>query len=153
MRDELEAKILADFPKLYPDRCQLITDYAPFSFECADGWYDLIYRLSYTITSIIENDEELAKHEPKVFQIKEKWGTLRFYMSRYSDELHEVIAEAEKESEKICETCGVQGDGVELKSDSWVRTICEECEAERVRKWEEQKREWAAKAKKQQAAE
>jgi hypothetical protein len=152
MREELEAKLLADFPDLYPDRDPCLTDYAPFHFACADGWYNIIYRLSYQLASMIANDESLAGKNVQVFQVKEKFGTMRFYMSRYTNEMHEAIAKAQEESAKTCETCGVDGEGVSLKTDSWVRTICEECEVERKRRQEEQKRIWMMMRKEAESA-
>ncbi|KAF2655603.1 hypothetical protein K491DRAFT_423291 [Lophiostoma macrostomum CBS 122681] len=152
MRDELRVKLLEDFPDLYPNRDPSITDYAPFQFECADGWYNIIYRLSYQLASIIANDESLAGKNVKVFQVKEKFGTMRFYMSRYTNEVHEAIAKAQEESAKTCETCGVDGDGVGLKTDGWVRTICEECEVERKGKEEERKRQWLMRRKQTEPA-
>lgn len=57
-------------------------------------------------------------------QVKEKFGTLRFYMSCETDEMSELIDRAEELSAKICETCGAPG---ELRNDGWLRTMCDDC--------------------------
>lgn len=130
MRDELSDKIFNNFPGLFP----LGSEVRHYGFECADGWYDIIYRLASDIERIIGEDKTLNSDEYTVFQVKEKFGTLCFYMSRYTEKMHERIGAAVEESGKTCETCG--GEGKLLEND-WVRTICDTCEAERRRRIEE----------------
>lgn len=135
MRKELETKLLSDFPKLYAD-----IQYN--EFECADGWYDIIYRLSIEIANIIST-HNMDPNVYSVFQVKEKWGVLRVYMNRYTEELHEVVGRAQKESEVTCETCGAEGKLMTDKGD--VRTTCDGCETAR-REREAQWRERSAQA-------
>jgi hypothetical protein len=58
---------------------------------------------------------------PIVVQAKEKYGTLRFYAHYTTDEMEELISQAEKKSETTCETCG--GEGV-LRGNGWLMTRC-----------------------------
>lgn len=66
-----------------------------------------------------------------VYQVKEKFGGLRFDISYGSDEIHERIQQAEDESFSVCEVTGKPG---KLRSDlDWIRTLCNE-EYEKVKK-------------------
>ena len=73
------------------------------TIECGDGWFDIISQLC----------EELYAMCPKVVQIKEKFGGLRFYASftsNYSEQAWKLIRETEEASCEICETCGEKGE-------------------------------------------
>lgn len=56
-------------------------------------------------------------------QVKEKWGTLRFY-TEGTLEMLERIELAEQQSAVTCEECGVPG---EMRMGSWCRTLCDRC--------------------------
>jgi hypothetical protein len=60
----------------------------------------------------------------EVIQVKEKFGTLRFYINEGTDDIHRRIAKAEIESATICEATGKPG---KLRTDiGWHRTLCDE---------------------------
>ena len=59
---------------------------------------------------------------PLAVQVKEKYGTLRFYMHYSTEEMEDLIHEAEKQSAKTCETCGQPG---VLRGPGWYFTACE----------------------------
>jgi len=62
---------------------------------------------------------------PSASQVKEKFGTLRFYMDYGTDEMYELIHEYEEKSGNICERCGEPG---ECKNETgWVSTLCDKC--------------------------
>jgi hypothetical protein len=66
-----------------------------------------------------------------VEQIKEKFGGLRFYYQGGDDHTSGVVDMAESWAGKTCETCGSMG---ERRSGGWIRTLCDEHEAELKRK-------------------
>lgn len=68
---------------------------------------------------------------PRASQIKEKFGTLRFYMTSYTDEIDKIVTEAEKKSEETCEHCGKPGT---LRTEGWLFTLCDECQKIRKEK-------------------
>lgn len=90
-----------------------------FGFECEDGWYDLL-------EPVIKFIDEFNKANPKtkiaIAQIKEKFGTLRFYTHHGTDELYKLIHDAETRSSETCETCGQPG---KLQTARWIYTACE----------------------------
>ena len=85
-------------------------------FECGNGWFLLIKELIEDLISLGWDKE--------ICQVKEKFGSLRFYINDGSDEIHKRITTAEKDSCTICEVTGKPG---ELRTDiGWLRTLCEE---------------------------
>lgn len=81
-----------------------------------NGWLRLIKEL-------IEKLIDLG-WDRRVCQIKEKFGSLRFYISSGSNEIYKLIGEFEKLSYKVCENCGKPG---ELRTDiGWLSTLCDE---------------------------
>ena len=58
-------------------------------------------------------------------QIKEKFGTLRYYVYGGDSYAHNAIRKAEDESYNTCEKCGSK-ENVETKG-SWLKTLCNKC--------------------------
>lgn len=56
-------------------------------------------------------------------QIKEKFGSLRLYMSSYDDYISALERQAELMSYRICEVCGKPG---KPNNNGWIKTVCEE---------------------------
>ena len=109
MREELKEKLVSSFPKLY--------QYMKF-FDCGDGWYDLINDLSEKIEPILEEKSIIY-----ATQVKEKYGTLRFYLSMETQEISDLIRKAEEESGYICEVCGKPG--MITNEFGWIATLCD----------------------------
>ena len=61
-------------------------------------------------------------------QVKEKFGTLRFYYTGGDDYIRGMVTMAEAMSGVICESCGNPG---KQTSGGWIKTICQPCETER----------------------
>lgn len=68
---------------------------------------------------------------PRASQVKEKFGTLRFYMTCETKEMSEAIRVAEEESARTCERCGMPG---EQRGGGWVLTLCDRCHNEQEAK-------------------
>lgn len=56
-------------------------------------------------------------------QVKEKFGTLRFYYEGGDDYISAIINFAESESCHTCEVCGRRG---KTRHGGWIRTLCDE---------------------------
>ena len=100
------------------------TPYELFGIECGDGWKGLIE----PIMEYINNYNKDKKEEDKIiiFQIKEKFGGLRFYVDHGNEELHNMIDKAEEESYHVCEYCGSKED-VGQTANGWITTLCHNC--------------------------
>ena len=57
-----------------------------------------------------------------VDQVKEKFGTLRFYYTGGNDQIRGMVSMAESMSGVTCEECGAPGTTV---GRGWIRTLCE----------------------------
>lgn len=118
MNTDRREKIVKDNPNLYK---------YPIYFECEDGWLDIIEELSKKLEDLII---ELKSKDSKscvscwATQVKEKYGTLHFYLATETDKMSALIAQAEQKSSKTCEICGKQG---ELNNrNHWYSTLCKE---------------------------
>lgn len=115
MNSEFTQKLLDDFPRLYRNRHKTSMQRG---FECGDGWFDLIYKLSQDIEAVAR---EIGLHPdspewPKCRQVKEKLGGIRFYVFNCPNErIRALIDSAYEQSCKTCVYCGKPG---ELITDS-----------------------------------
>lgn len=125
MKQELDAALVRDFPLLYADRHKSMRETAMCWGFPGDGWEPLIRRLSEKLEKMIaalEPDPDIGL--PRASHVKEKFGTLRFYMTHSTDEMEDAIREAELESAQTCEHCGATGT---TGGRGWIRTLCEPC--------------------------
>lgn len=95
-----------------------------FGFECGDGWFQIIAELCGKIDAYLADKMDLKKSF-KVNQVKETFGSLRFYVSVADDTIYSFIEEAEKKSEETCELCGKPGSII--KNNGWLTCLCEKC--------------------------
>ncbi len=116
MNKENTDKLVKHFPKLYAGVYKSpMESCMSFGFECGDGWFELLYNLSQQI--------ELSDPTVVAAQVKEKFGTLRFYIDKGSDEVYDIIGTAEDLSASVCDVCGNNGT---LGGKGWLSTRCEE---------------------------
>jgi hypothetical protein len=124
MSPDLDAKLCAEFPLLYPARHENTSGYpSHFGFETDDGWFRIVYELSAKLETLIKRLLANARDGYYAVQVKEKFGGLRFYMNAETEEMSRVIREAEAQSTVTCEMCGLPG---HLSGRGWVKTLCEE---------------------------
>jgi len=122
MNEKNTELLFTKYPKLYADKDTPMTiSLMCFGFECGDGWFDLINELSEKIETY---NNTITENFCKAVQVKEKYGTLRFYVDNGTDEIYKWIDDAEKISEKTCETCGKPG---KLITKGWWSVQCEDC--------------------------
>ena len=99
-----------------------------FGFECEKGWYPLIEEAFDKIENAINKmpmvDKLHFKENFEILQVKEKLGGLRIYVNMYTDEIREIISEAQQKALKTCEICGKPGKMRDIHS--WYSTNCDE---------------------------
>lgn len=125
-REEIEAR----YPRVFgsgtnaPDQ-SIGTVYWEFGY----GWDTLIENLAAAIDREIERDPSLAEGDMpfRIEQMKEKFGTLRFYYSGGNDRIHGLVNLTENLSASVCEVCGTLGTLCKKSGGSWVKTLCEDC--------------------------
>lgn len=125
MNQENTKKIIAECPIIFADMKKRSTPVLPihFGIECGDGWFDILRDLCTRVNQVLMTFSEEERSDVRVIQIKEKYGTLRFYMSHYITEIEDAIDEASKLSGKTCEQCGAPG---ALRGTVWIYAACDE---------------------------
>ena len=129
MRKELQDYLIKKYPKIYTE----VGENEPFDlfgFECNDGWFRLILWLSRYIEQYIEQQNTMSEKFPnnylpvkqlKAVQVKEKFGTLRYYYSGGNEHLSNIITYTEYLSGFICEQTGKTND-VGYNRTGWIKT-------------------------------
>lgn len=64
------------------------------------------------------------RYWPCASQVKEKYGTLRLYLTGYPLGFDAIECEAEEKSKRVCELCGRSG---KLVGTNWLYTRCYKC--------------------------
>ena len=108
------------YPEFFNRQCEIST---------GDGWYnvlDALFRnIKWHVDHKLKSDPEFPV--PKIAQIKEKFGGLRFYYDGGDDTIKGMVYMAESWASQTCETCGERGS---IRTGGWVRTLCDKHEAE-----------------------
>lgn len=157
MDNKLQDALYKKYPKIFVQRHLNITQSCmPWGICCGDGWYPLLN----TLCALIQHRcdcKELNCQQVEASQVKEKFGTLRFYVNGGDDMISAYIGFAEYMSGTICEVCGATL-GVE-QTKGWISTLCKPClekhkknQIEQQKKYKElDKKEKAKKGKKANA--
>lgn len=132
MNHDLELQLYKKYPKILQD-CGKSPMESCMSFwmECDDGWYELLdkcmEKLQYFCDLCSKDGREV---QVVANQVKEKYSTLRFYVSVYgassieNDIVDDIISEAESASSRTCEITGKHGEP--CKKGGWYKTLCYE---------------------------
>jgi len=131
MNKKLDNKLCKEFPNIFKERN------LPMSQTCmcwgfpGDGWYKIIHKLCTNLKTIqMQTGIHITAQ-----QVKEKFGTLRFYISInthpsklsidkkeiWCNIIHDLISYTEYLSSYTCEIYGESG---ELRRKGWVVTLC-----------------------------
>ena len=122
MKPELQEQLYKKYPKIFKQKDLSMKETCMcWGIETGDGWYNILDFLCSQIQKICD---EKGKQVEAV-QVKEKYGTLRFYTHGYIPEVEKQIQYAEYESSKTCERCGSKKDVTQ--TEGWITTICKKC--------------------------
>ena len=81
-----------------------------------EGWVPILDRLAEDLVNM-GWDRHLG-------QVKEKFGTLRFYIGQSTEEMLDRIDRASAETAITCEECGSPG---KMRSGGWIVVRCDNC--------------------------
>lgn len=127
MREDLDKKLVETFPNLYAERYKPMSATAMcWGFQHSDGWFQLIWDLSEKLEALIVAIPEDKRGSYTASTVKEKFGTLRFYMNAETEEMSKAISDAEDKSCVTCENCGKAG--TERTNRGWMSTLCDDCQ-------------------------
>ncbi len=118
---KLQNQLQSRYPVLFAGTSKGLNEsLMAFGCEVGDGWYPLIDETCLKITEV--------DPEAELLQVKEKYGSLRMYLSGNED-AHDITYEAEAKSSRICEVCGADG---KVRGGGWLRVLCDGCWKEPV---------------------
>lgn len=131
MKQELDELLCKKYPKMMVNRDKPMQETCMcWGFDCGDGWFNILDQLMGNIQHHIDwknkNSEVVA--QVTLDQVKEKFGTLRFYYSGGDDIIDGMVRMAESMTGVTCESCGNVG---ERRGGGWVHTYCTPCEEAR----------------------
>jgi hypothetical protein len=142
MKKEFDQLLCNKYPKLFVERDLPMSQTAMcWGFSCGDGWFNIINNLCANIQSHIDwknKNEEVVK-QVVVQQVKEKFGTLRFYYTGGDEYIAGLVSMAESMSACTCESCGNPG---KQTGGGWIRTICTPCNEKLELERKQQEEEW-----------
>ena len=131
MKQELDQLLCEKYPKMMVNRNKNMQETCMcWGFECGDGWFNILDQLMGNIQHHIDwkNRKEEVVAQVTLDQVKEKFGTLRFYYSGGDDVIDGMVRMAEAMSGVTCEECSAPA---QTHGPGWIRTICEPCETKR----------------------
>lgn len=124
MSPELDKKLCEKYPEIFVNRHGDMRETAMvWGFECEDGWNPLIDHLCSEIQHHLKYNAKKGTPQFVCDQVKEKFGTLRFYGHGGDEKIRAFIWFAESFSGKICETCGAPG---KIRGHGWFYTACDQ---------------------------
>jgi len=139
MKQELDKLLCEKYPKMMVNRNKPMQETCMcWGFDCGDGWFNILDQLMGNIQHHIDwNNKNFEKGytqykqvtQVTLDQVKEKFGTLRFYYTGGDDIIDGMVRMAESMSGCTCESCGNIG---ERRGGGWVHTYCEPCEEKRA---------------------
>ena len=114
---EIEQKLIARIPKGWGRYV-----------SCQEGWYPILEDL--------ENKLSYLDPDYKIAQVKEKFGTLRFYFDTDAEPMiksimRDCFAAAEFASSYTCEYCGNSLGKLQTET-GWAKTSCSQCWAKKM---------------------
>ena len=131
MKQELDELLCKKYPKMMVNRNKPMMETCMcWGFDCGDGWFNILDQLMGNIQHHIDwKQEQKEKYnrgegctQVTLDQVKEKFGTLRFYYTGGDDVIDGMVRMAESMSSVMCEECGTPG---ERRGGGWVRTLCD----------------------------
>lgn len=145
MKLELEHQLVSKYPNLFKDYGGSPRETClAFGIECGDGWYNIIDTLCGAIQSEVDWINGLwpnVNFKCCAVQVKEKYGSLRFYyeftyttdlaaeymekLEGSMDRISGMTVLAEKISATTCERCG---DKCQREDAPFPRAICSACD-------------------------
>ena len=101
--------------------------YSSDNWEINEGWKPMVEAL----TRLAINYCTTLGIPFTIEQVKEKFGTLRYYYSGGDEFVDKLVDVVENQSAYMCEVCGKYGT---LRKGGWLKTLCDEHQKEREEK-------------------
>lgn len=124
MKEQLDNLLCEQYPKMMVNREKSMMETCMcWGFECGDGWFNILDQLMGNIQHHIDwkNKNGEVVHQVTLNQVKEKFGSLRFYYTGGDNYIDGMVTMAESMSGVTCEECGLPGTQTQ---GGWIKTAC-----------------------------
>ncbi len=123
----LKAELMDRYPLLYYYARRPGQHSMRYGLSIGMGWLPMIEEMSAKVETILNKFiiENPGEKFPTAVQVKEKFGTLRFYTNIINKEVDDIISEYEDKSYTVCENCSSPGT---IRPEGWHRVLCNSCE-------------------------
>ncbi len=124
MNEKLDELLCQRYPKMMVNREKSMMETCMcWGFECGDGWFNILDQLMGNIQHHIDwkNKNGEVVHQVTLNQVKEKFGSLRFYYTGGDNYIDGMVTMAESMSGVTCEECGLPGTQTQ---GGWIKTAC-----------------------------
>jgi hypothetical protein len=147
MTPELEQHIREKYPLIFSQRCEMSINDGWFDIidilcgniqnridnvirqrEYTIEWNENVNDPDFEWTAFVKREErEVPELIEQVVatQIKEKFGTLRFYYSGGDEFIRGLESMAASMTSRTCEECGSPGTSRSTKKQRWIRVLCD----------------------------
>jgi hypothetical protein len=131
MKEELELQLVKDFPTFFRDyKGDPKATCMAWGIEHGDGWYKIFHELNSKVAGYISLLTKLRGYGEVVdipdfywTQVKEKFGTARWYYQGGDDIIDDLVSNSEQLTSGTCETCGEWG---QVRGKFWLYCACDE---------------------------
>ena len=115
--------IINKYPKIFVQNTVSMKDICTFyGLNVRKGWFHIIDSLS---NNIQENVDKRGIEQIEAKQVKEKFGSLRFYVNYYDKEVDDLIRDAAYQASITCEQCG--NPGTMKNNEGFIQVSCDGC--------------------------
>ncbi len=124
MNEKLDELQCQRYPKMMVNREKSMMETCMcWGFECGDGWFNILDQLMGNIQHHIDwkNKNGEVVHQVTLNQVKEKFGSLRFYYTGGDNYIDGMVTMAESMSGVTCEECRLPGTQTQ---GGWIKTAC-----------------------------
>jgi hypothetical protein len=115
MNEMLDKKLCEKYPKIFVNRnASAQTTAMCWGFAHGDGWYDIVNNLCGCIQHHIDSTDSVPQVVAQ--QVKEKFGTLRFYYTGGDEYIRGLVSMAQAMSGVISEDSNAAGESDAVES-------------------------------------
>jgi len=126
MNKKLEKQLYDKYPKIFAQKDLPMTQTCMcWGIDTEKGWYWLIDQLCSSIQSYIDNNPQNNIQQVECVQLKEKFGSMRFYYDGGDETIHGMVWLAEHMSYHTCEYCGCTKNV--RQTSGWIKSLCTRC--------------------------
>ena len=135
---KLQKKLFRKYPEIFQDRRKPGSETRMCDgICCGDGWFELIDDISRQLSFLTK----YFKCRITLFQVKEKFAGLRYYINRPEGKwprsikdrntlekiIYTIKSDGERKSWYICEECGKSKNPPPKRLGNWLYAMCDDC--------------------------